>query len=166
MKKVKVAHILMIALCLGVYLNIGWHLGTYIHNNVFYTTPQTGGEKFWAGGWEAFSQPEMPMEDRGDLSSKQGLFSIFWPIYVFMVLLTWAGFGLWTAGGAILWCIFAGGLGELVASKHATACSAIAIFVFGVFWYIVHGLSPKTVELCIGILFLFSLLFFLVSLFF
>lgn len=98
MKKVLIA-----ILILTVYLNIGWALGTYYHNDIFkqgVTTqkPQTITQKSLCGGGEFFS-----ICGGNTLLFDQVLMMFFWPFFLFIALLSW-----------VIWLIFAGGVAKLL----------------------------------------------------
>lgn len=94
MKKVLIA-----ILILTVYLNIGWALGTYYHNDIFGHKPQTLTQKVLCGGGEFFAI----VASNSPLLTNQCTIMFFWPILLSGVLFTW-----------VIWLIFAGGVAKLL----------------------------------------------------
>ena len=108
MKKVIRWVVAMVALT--VYLNIGWAVGTYLHNNVSYSVPQSFTAKVLAGPYSMLSSPSIPEHKRASLLFGQMLCSIIWPLPIMLIPgLLWIVYALsWIA-----WIVFAGGLAKL-----------------------------------------------------
>jgi len=103
---------------LTCYLNIGWALGTYIHNSVFIKdVHQTFLQKFWHGpvNWHVReSKKHSLLED-------QIIFSFSWLPTLIILTMIWIAYAItntviWTVYAIyyILWFIFAGGLAKLL----------------------------------------------------
>ena len=102
---------ILIIVGLSVYLNIGWSLGTYYHNNVAYKSVESGNlfEKFMAGPNHSINLPDTAVEKQHSLSSDQVCISITWPFFIFIVTVCWIVYFVY----CLLWLIFAGGIAKL-----------------------------------------------------
>ncbi len=110
----KAGKILVFVVLLTVYLNIGWGLGYYYHNNISTKTFESASwhAKLLGGHCVFFSKNETQikaLKEKGPLTDA-ALASVFWPFILAFSILSWAGhFAFWTFK-----LIFAGGLFKLV----------------------------------------------------
>ncbi len=116
----------MSILGVALYLNIGWAIGTYYHENVKYTIQKTTTAKIAAGGWAIYSRVEV--EDKSSLQLEQVEFSLVWPAFVVMIGFSWLAFGAWKLlvfvwwlaywlAYKLLWLVFAGGIAKLLGAS-------------------------------------------------
>ncbi len=99
---------------LTLYFNIGWGLGYYVHFNLDANTFESAPwhAKLLAGHCALFEKEAYKIE----LSKKRGalqteiIFSLIWPIVLFISLCGWVGHFVWWT----LKFIFAGGFFKLV----------------------------------------------------
>lgn len=136
--------IMIVLVIATIWLNIGWHFGTYYHENIHYTTPQTVFAKICAGGFELFSLPNKPEVERDPLLSDQLLLSITWPCMILFAIIFWIVYGIWHVVLALWqmtlafwaalkflgWFIFMGGAGELLVA-HPWSFVATAVAIIG-----------------------------------
>jgi len=172
MKSFSFGKFLLVIFCLMVYLNIGWHLGTYMFENVLYVTPETGWAHFWAGGWDFRSQPERPLEFRTTLISENILVSIAWPVVLAGVLLSWVVFGvvtvlvwIWELLLFLLWLIFAGGFGEVLKTEWVTPFFLVLALLSLMFSSAIPAGAGERTRSFLAVLFIISAFFCVIGLF-
>ena len=121
MKKVLAVSVFVIGL--AIYLNIGWALGTYYHNNIDYidrSELKTIPAKFWAGSDLLpmnTAGSDTPESQRMSLLEEQVISSIIWPLFVITTLISWVIKIISIVFTAFLWLlklIFWGGLARLL----------------------------------------------------
>lgn len=111
---VLIVKIVLGAIALTIYLNIGWAIGTYYHY-IFGQKPETFWQKFWSGGLNLWSiqSTEPTFSKKFDQISM----SIAWPIFLVVVVMSWIVYLIYVLLRLIcniLWLIFAGGIAKLL----------------------------------------------------
>ncbi len=105
---------LIVVVCLAVYLNIGWALGTYYHNNILTKKSSeltTFTQKALAGAFLGEEYTFFWTKDLGNtkkdlLLRDQVCVSILWPLPVLCALILWVAKGIWIF-------VFTGGIAKL-----------------------------------------------------
>lgn len=109
----KIRNGVIFTICLMLYLNIGWALGTYWNRVSTYEKPHNIVETFMQGGgknWYCDAQSNPNCANPNDELANKVLSMFIWPIIlVFFIGGSWIVW-LFYKG---LWLIFAGGLAKL-----------------------------------------------------
>ncbi|MBU1178730.1 hypothetical protein KKB69_00060 [Patescibacteria group bacterium] len=96
---------LISAVLLALYLNTGWAVGTFYHNNVLTkATEELSGLAYVAAGASGFLA--VGPRYSASLLMSQVIFSVCWPFFLALSLGTWVVCGMYW----ILYFIFVGGL--------------------------------------------------------
>lgn len=115
------SEILLVIIGIAIYLNIGWLIGAYYHENVFGVSSNglTILGKVLAGGWVMTARVTGVIRD--DKLVDEILMSFLWPICIGVVLASWLIFGIcWFVFGIyrltifFLKITFAGGIAKLI----------------------------------------------------
>lgn len=100
----KIPRIAMWVAIIAVYLNIGWALGTYYHNNIFNHPPQTVAQQVLSGAGHFLTNQT---QQHTSLLEDQTVMMFFWPVMILLVVIgSWLGYALYW----LLWLVFAGGI--------------------------------------------------------
>ncbi|MFA6407452.1 MAG: hypothetical protein WCV80_01965 [Candidatus Paceibacterota bacterium] len=133
----KIMEILFCIVILTVYLNIGWSVGTFVHDNLIQSDPakMNTPARILSGGWNilllnphektsheiAIENDRIPLsngEHKDSLGALRMISSIFWPLFFIVSALSWIAYGIWYLVSFLVsflaTFIFAGGLAELV----------------------------------------------------
>lgn len=110
-KSVKVLLVLLFVIGFALYLNIGWAIGTYMHNNVAYKSVESGSllDKFLAGPDHDIFSEDISAANQHSLLSNQVMSSIFWPLLLVLIVVLWIVCFIYL----LLWLVFAGGIAKL-----------------------------------------------------
>ena len=104
---------LLFVVGLAVYLNIGWVLGTYFHENVVYSAELKGPMAvFLAGPGKLSNHPTRPEAERKSMLTKQIGFSLLWPLMIMVISLCWIVYGFGLLFWWIVWLVFWGGIAK------------------------------------------------------
>ena len=143
--------VLLVAVGLMLYLNIGWHLGGYYNAHILYTAEYDSFMAEALAGWGGFlnnrSQPPIENPHSGDpLQNDQRVFSVLWPFFLLIVIGSWIVCGGiiffgWVGAliGFFVWLIFQGGFGEILANQDTIPWSFVVAMVSGFLTLLAQG---------------------------
>ncbi len=119
-----VKKVLIAALVVTLYSNIGWVVGNYYRYNVLTVKPQdlTTLGRVAAGGWAFSSNHTFFLRDGLNIWLCANIaYGAAWPLGLFLVVVSWLVYGLYYVGDGIVyavyyagWFIFAGGGAKLL----------------------------------------------------
>lgn len=98
-----IKNILVVALIITLYCNIGWVVGNYYFHNVtaIETENLTTLGKVAAGGWGLFAKASNPQAS--DILDVIVIFGIAWPFGLAIVGISWMIYAGYLAGWFIIW---------------------------------------------------------------
>lgn len=143
----KFKKILIGTMIITLYLNIGWMMGTYVHERVKYSDDilsESSFAQFLSGGWHIFNTPQIPEKERESLFSKQMFFSLFWPVLLIFVVMTWIVYAFAWLIMLLAKLIFIGGLAELVGTAGMIIITCIAVGILTV--YVMRGKNKSEMK--------------------
>lgn len=102
--------VILIIIGIAVYLNIGWFLGAYYHENIVGMSfnDLTIFGKIFAG-----PKAIMVEKRRGEKLIDEVVLSIGWSLWIIIIMVAWIIYGFYW----FLWFIFAGGIIKLICPK-------------------------------------------------
>lgn len=103
----KLGKALLVLICITLYANIGWVVGSYYHHNVL----RTPHEQLTTLGKVAAGAPVFAtIPQKSDSVVVAVDFGIFWPVVLVIFAISWIVYFVYYAG----WFIFAGGAVKLL----------------------------------------------------